>query len=501
MNIQYIDLFCGAGGLGEGFKQAGFNSAIHIDSDKWAIDTVRLREIYYQLKSQNKLDIYYDSIKKSNGSLSPVLFQDNNFIDMDTVISKASHLLINKTSIKSLIKRIKIIHTYNDSSVIIGGPPCQAYSLAKRSRMRKPFVGLEGDDLKQAENEHEYRVEKYLSDKRHSLFEHYLKIIYDINPAAFVYENVPGILTAQKKSGKESSAKIIDLFNEDLNKKAGGYEFISVDSPEHSQIFLNIDDETRNFKDFIVDSADYGVPQKRKRFILIGIRKDMVNNQRDNFRNIFHSAVSEYKVSDHVKVKDAIMDLPAINCGEGNDFFLKRKYSNKNSSYSNKLACPDLDGVINHFARKHMVSDLDRYRFFAEYAEHNRRNATLYDLVEKDRGLLPDHESAKDVLNNDTKKKKSARYVDRFKVQLSEKPASTITAHISKDGHAFIHPSVEQNRSLTVREAARLQSFPDDYAFCGPRTEQFRQVGNAVPVLLAKVIATGIKKVLEDCNN
>jgi len=434
--------------------------------------------------------------------LSTELFHDIDEIYMDKIMSKAGHLLINKVSLKSLIKRIKISHNNNDSSVIIGGPPCQAYSLAKRSRMRKPLDGLKGDELERAEYEHENRVEKYLSDKRHSLFEHYLKIIYDISPSAFVYENVPGILTAKKKSGEESTAKIIDLFNEDLNKKAGGYEFISVDSPEYSQTsIMGIYDEIRNFKDYIVDSSDYGIPQKRKRFILIGIRKDLVNNQRVNFREIFHSAVSEYKVSEHVTVKDAIMDLPAIKCGEGNDFFLKRKYAKESGVYSNKLACHDLGGVINHFARKHMESDLDRYRFFAEYAEHNGRNATLYDLVEKDRGLLPEHESAKDVLSGDAEKKKSARYVDRFKVQLREKPASTITAHISKDGHAFIHPSVEQNRSLTVREAARLQSFPDDYVFCGPRTEQFRQVGNAVPVLLAKVIATGIKKVLEDCNN
>lgn len=144
-----------------------------------------------------------------------------------------------------------------------------------------------------------------------------------------------------------------------------------------------------------------------------------------------------------------------------------------------------------------MVSDLARYSFYAEFTENNERNATLHDLALKHRDLMPDHKSAQLLLKDSANKKKVAKYVDRFKVQRWDQPATTITAHISKDGHAFIHPSLVQNRSLTVREAARLQSFPDDYAFCGPRTEQFRQVGNAVPVILARAIATGIKKVLE----
>ena len=501
MNIQFIDLFCGAGGLGEGFKQAGYKSAFHIDSDEWAINTIRLREIYYLLKSQGKLDIYYNTIRSVNGPLSPVLFHDNDSIDMNAIISKTSSLKIDENSVNELITNIHTNLNKKSPFVIIGGPPCQAYSLAKRGRMRKPLEGLKGKDLQKAEAENKYRVEKYLTDERHALFEQYLKIIYDLKPFAFVYENVPGILTAQKKSGEDSTAKIVDLFDKDLNKNAGGYDLISIDPHPPRQISLLTGEYHREFKDYIVNASDYGVPQNRRRFILIGIRSDLKKDTGINFQDIFYSKILKCRVADKVTVKDAIWDLPRIKSGEGNNYFLKRKYEKNRSGYSDQVACPDLGGVMNHFARNHMKKDLERYSYFAEYAKKEGVNANLYDLARHRKDLLPEHKSAGNVIDINGKKNRTAKYVDRFKVQLKKKPATTITAHIAKDGHAFIHPLPGQNRSLTVREAARLQSFPDDYAFCGPRTEQFRQVGNAVPVLLARVIATGIKKVLEACND
>jgi DNA (cytosine-5)-methyltransferase 1 len=224
------------------------------------------------------------------------------------------------------------------------------------------------------------------------------------------------------------------------------------------------------------------------------------NNKGLNFQKIFETAISQYRNTKKVTVKDAIWDLPRIKSGKGNNYFWKKKYEKSGSVYSGQLACLPMGGILNHFARNHMEEDLERYRYFAEYARKNCKNATLYDLTRDSKDLLPKHRSAANLIDEKGKKNRNAKYVDRFKVQLKNEPATTITAHIAKDGHAFIHPLPGQNRSLTVREAARLQSFPDDYAFCGPRTEQFKQVGNAVPVLLAKIIATGIKQVLESCN-
>jgi len=499
MDIQYIDLFCGAGGLGEGFTQAEFSSALHVDSDEWAIDTVRMREIYHQLKAKGKLESYYNTIKGSNGPLSSVLFNENKTINMRRINSKAIRLNINEGSVIDLITTIHNSRDENTPLVIIGGPPCQAYSLAKRSRMRKPIEGLHGEELNKALDENNERVDKYLSDERHDLYSHYLKIIHETQPDAFVYENVPGILTAQTKLGKNSKTNIIDLFNNDLNLKAGGYDLISMEKPERALLFPS--ETNRAFKEFLVDASNYDIPQKRKRFILIGIRSSLKNNNKAlNFQKIFESTVSQFRSNEKITVKDAIWDLPRVKCGKGNNYFWNKKYEKSGSVYSDQLACQSMGGILNHFARNHMKEDLERYRYFAEYALKNYKNATLFDLTRERNDLLPNHRSATNLIDGKGKKNRNAKYVDRFKVQLKNEPATTITAHIAKDGHAFIHPLPGQNRSLTVREAARLQSFPDDYAFCGPRTEQFKQVGNAVPVLLAKIIATGIKKVLESCN-
>ena len=147
---------------------------------------------------------------------------------------------------------------------------------------------------------------------------------------------------------------------------------------------------------------------------------------------------------------------------------------------------PAIGGVCNHTSRPHMMPDLHRYLFVASYAKVHGRSPELRDFPAE---LLPDHRNLEDALSR-------GYFDDRFRVQMSDRPATTITSHIAKDGHYFIHYDETQCRSLTVREAARLQTFPDNYYFCGPRTHQYRQVGNAVPPLLAVQIASLVARIL-----
>jgi DNA (cytosine-5)-methyltransferase 1 len=494
MKLKYIDLFCGAGGLGEGFKQAGFDSCFHVDMDPWAINTIILREIYHNCT--DKTAFFQTLIENNELPYNPEkLFLDKkDIIDYESIIKKVFCGKIDE-NYKVIINSIRKNLEEESHNIVIGGPPCQAYSLAKRSRMRAPTNNLKGLKLLEAKEKNRKRIDKYLSDEKHDLFKNYLKTIKDISPSAFVYENVPGILTAEKSiNKKDQKAKIIDLFKNEIGTKAKKYNLLCLNRPMQTSLLNknNID-----FDDFIVDASDYGVPQKRKRFIIIGIRKDLTKNI--NYQNIFESTINHYRINEKITVKDAINDLPKLKSKSGNNYFLEEPLNDSLSTdYGKSLENNYVRGVFNHFARSHMNEDLKRYNYFSKFSEKNNRNATLYDLYRDQKNLLPVHKSASFINLIDKSGKKIGKYIDRFKVQMWDKPATTITAHISKDGHAFIHPSSDQNRSLTAREAARIQSFPDSYVFCGPRTEQFRQIGNAVPVKLANIIAEGIKSILRE---
>lgn len=444
-NYYAIDLFAGCGGLSEGFMQADFEVITQVEMDDWACETLSTRHMYHSLKKIGKVHYYHKYLRDE-------ISKEELFKKFPEIHSLVSHGVIKakfgKTKLNRILEKIEKAakhHSTSEFNVIIGGSPCQPYSLIGRAR-----------DPDRMEN-----------DKRHFLYGYYLKILEYLKPDFFVFENVPGLITAEAK-GKEIFLKMLDDFR-NINPS---YE-----------IAPSFDEYYENPREYLLDSSNYGVPQKRKRVIFVGYRKSLVRhnkNVQDVFKNIRITEKPRYA---GCTIADAVGDLPSLKPGEGKDRWFKEYNSDAITSYQQKMRqCSQ--GIINYRARTHMESDLDRYKFFIEHHKNGNGAATLKDLIIQRPDLIPDHKNLDE-------------FIDRFKVQWWHQPASTITSHICKDGHYYIHPDIYQCRSFTVREAARCQSFPDNYLFEGPRTEQFRQVGNAVPPLLAKAIATCIMKELD----
>ena len=385
---------------------------------------------------------------------------------------------------------------------LIGGPPCQAYSLIGRSRMM--------------------RNPEFEKDVRHFLYKEYLRIIIDHAPPVFVMENVKGLLSA-KVGGKLVINRILaDLASPRMalgNGQNGlAYKLYSLSHNKEADVHSDP-------RVFLIRSEDYGVPQNRHRMFIVGVREDI------------DIAPGQLQPHEPPTVRQMIGNLPKIRSGlsKSSDSLeawlreirklnlstVRRKLNGY--EYSPELLdaigtsfecdAPRLDRMsakypsaphkkhpalhsvydsglsvlTGHEARSHMASDLRRYAFAAWFANVTGRSPTLSDFPPT---LLPKHK-------NIALGKQGKMFADRFRVQLADAPSTTITSHISKDGHYFIHYDPTQCRSLTVREAARLQTFPDNYKFEGPRTSQYHQVGNAVPPYLAKQIAEIVEKVLD----
>ncbi len=443
-----VDLFAGCGGISEGFHQAGFESVAQVEMHPPACETLRTRQIFFELKKLHKTGVYSRYLK---GEISrQQIFSE--FPDIQTAVD---HRVIQETlsedTIQPVIQKIRASMQYHGASqihVFLGGPPCQPYSIINRARIQK-----NGE-----------------TQGRNYLYKYYLDLLREFQPDVFIYENVPGLFTAA-----DNGQKIFDLllrdFAEDLHP---AYEIIPP-----------LDKVSKNPHNYILNSAHFGVPQNRKRLILIGFRQDLELKNPD-IRHVYQKLQQKAAAGkDHpLTVRDAISDLPPLNPGQGsNGWYGEYPQVNSISDYQKTMRAGSRF-VLNHFARGHMASDLDRYRFFIENHDHSDHAVTIEDLIETRPDLIPHH-------------KHLDKFVDRFKVQAWSKTSSTVTAHLSKDGHYFIHPDPDQCRSFTVREAARCQSFPDNFLFEGPRTEQFRQVGNAVPPLLAKAVGTAVRKELE----
>ncbi|MCK5225993.1 MAG: DNA cytosine methyltransferase [Planctomycetes bacterium] len=404
-----VDLFAGAGGLSEGFLKKGFEVVAYVEKDNYACQTLQTRHVYWETKSL-KMNLHYQ--KYIQGLISREEFLDISKTD-NPVINQA----ISKETLPEIIATIKNRMKKSGTKTIdvfIGGPPCQAYSLVGRAR--DPY-GMK-------------------RDSRNILYKYYVELLKEFQPKMFVFENVPGILSAG--NGK---------LWEDVQKyfQKAGYEI--------------------GFR--MLDASDFMVPQRRKRVILMGWRKRL------------KLAYPEFAKMPHsFTVKDVLSDLPVLQAGEsvfGGD------YKTTPTEYLRKTGIRTKEKfLIQHITRPLNKRDSQIYKKAIELWSSKKERLNY--------NQLPD--------NLKTHKNQHS-FVDRFKIVAADMPYShTVVAHISKDGHYYIHPDKKQLRSLSVREAARIQSFPDNYKFEGPRTAQFAQIGNAVPPLMAESIAIKVKEML-----
>lgn len=411
----FIDLFAGAGGLSEGFIQAGFSPIAHVEKMREAANTLETRTAYHYLKDKSELkSLYYDyELGKINRNELLNVIPES---ELKSVICEE----MSDETLPGIFERIDSIiaeKKINKVDVIIGGPPCQAYSLVGRAQSSHMLVPME-------------------EDPRNELYKMYTAFLEKYKPEMFVFENVSGIQTARKGQAFEDLKKELDRV---------GYDF-----------------------DFEVQVAtDFGVLQKRRRVILVGWRKGTKHKYPE-----FEKKISE------AYVYDLLNDLAPVKRGEENN-----KYSKTFDECSAYLKASGIrtkeDVVTHHMARPNCDRDVDIYG----------RAIDAYKKGEKIK-----YDELPDELKTH---KNQSSFRDRFKVvEGNEHACHTVLAHLSKDGHYFIHPDKKQCRSITVREAARLQTFPDNYYFEGNRGSKFTQIGNAVPPMMAKGIAEAIKKQL-----
>lgn len=507
MTFSVIDLFAGPGGLGEGFASLDdgetFRIAVSAEMESSAHQTLTLRSYFRHVQSDSKaLDAYYNFCNSDNARHPRDLFPSAWAVATEEAKRLTLGMPADNAELDKIIKNKKL---NENETVLIGGPPCQAYSLVGRSRnMGKT----------------DYVAEE---DHRHFLYREYLRILHKAKPAVFVMENVKGILSA-KVGGRQVFHDILrDLT--DPGKALG--EGTGLQYTIHSLVMPvrfepGMDPKSIDAKDFIIHAEDYGVPQARHRVILLGVRKEMgyqsqhllfkvpqlkvrtvfedlpklrsklscddsSKGWRDTVAHLGRDLASDARHQDEVEIARKLT-ITATNLqsdlGTGALRYTKQASLKGSTEYEKWVRDTKLDVWLNHETRSHMTSDLGRYLYAAVFTEqrgYSPKGHREFAL----KGLAPAHANWE-----------TGKFADRFRVQRYESPSTTVTSHISKDGHYFIHPDPTQCRSLTVREAARLQTFPDNYFFQGNRTQQYHQVGNAVPSLLAHQIARVCQKVL-----
>jgi DNA (cytosine-5)-methyltransferase 1 len=528
--IKIIDLFAGPGGLGEGFSaykenvSNPFKIAISIEKEISAHRTLTLRAFYRQFGDDTPEE-YYQFLRGELGkNPEDQLYKIQRFAKQVSAAQKEARCFTlgedNKKIDTAIAEAIG-----SDECMLIGGPPCQAYSLVGRARN----LGIKG-----------YKAE---DDPRNFLYLEYLKVIAKYQPLVFVMENVKGLLSA-----KINGESIFDNMRKDLHnpckatktkvqkgRTRHNYRIVSLVCPSPENGVKAGHDKVTAAKNYIIKTEDFGIPQRRHRVILLGLREDIadkwdnslilspsatqtstqevlndlpklrsglskgINNDESWVETLKNSKAKLSKtlqdsglesIAQHIETTIDKLDVPKQK--QGNNFGVKKA---NNLSIKNNTALENWykdtklgNYVVNHETRGHIEKDLHRYMFcstWALVAKKNKWDNPFPKSKDYPNLLKPNHENFS-----------SGKFADRFRVQLSHTPATTVTSHISKDGHYYIHYDPSQCRSFTVREAARIQTFPDNYFFVGNRTQQYVQVGNAVPPFLAKQVASVVYELL-----
>lgn len=466
--ISVVDVFAGPGGLNEGFAQVQrggrrvFDVVASFEMEPHAVQTLAVRSAVRRLTELEGGTLYrpYRELLAGRRTIQQ-LHEDGCFEqEFQNARRHIHHIELGPENRDYVAAQIRQATANTDDWVLIGGPPCQAYSLAGRARRTNDGT--------------------FAEDKKHFLYKEYLEILKRFQPSVFVMENVKGLLSAGH-GGQGMMQRILN----DL-RLGGLYDIRS----------LVVEGDDLEPKDFVIQAEEYGIPQRRHRVILVGLR-----------RGIHSASLAPLTRTPKVQtVSAAIHDLPPIRSrvsrtSEPSVAWVRAReiaralaetriggpVAPRPSAPASSELRQWLRGrrapVSQHEARAHMELDLARYAYLATLAADGQAPR----VADFPAALRPRHKNL-DVAGTP--------FTDRFKVQTWDRPSSTVVSHISKDGHYYIHPDADQMRSLTVREAARLQTFPDDYWFHGPRTMQFHQVGNAVPPFLATKIAERIADLL-----
>jgi len=512
LTIPVIDLFAGPGGLAEGFSTAGdrdleFEVLLSVEKDPAAHRTLTLRSFYRELARTGVPPEYY-------GYLRGEISWRELFTRFPVACQKATSACLCKelgsdddSEIHAAIEAR--LRGRRDNWVLIGGPPCQAYSIVGRSRMsRRPR-------------------EKFEADARHYLYRQYLTILAKFGPPAFVMENVKGLLSS-RINGDSMFRRILKDLSAPGEALPGVVSAVGHRGPRHYRVvpidFSGGSPDEFDARDFVMRAEDHGVPQKRHRVILLGVRRDLevdglfeLESEQDapavlemiddlprlrsqlsrepDSPESWHAALQQAwqvdfaKLPDH-RVRSLVRDAIAVARGitdVGGRYTKGSGRVRMRQELRDWFLDENLKGACNHESRPHRRDDLSRYLFVSAFGLAHGRTPKLADFPEH---LLPDHRNARKA------RESHELFDDRFRVQVGHEPATTVTSHVAKDGHYYIHHDPSQCRSWTVREAARIQTFPDNYFFEGTRTQQYVQVGNAVPPLLARAIARKVARLV-----